>query len=40
MFVLMTYNFGIIMVVIVGNTVGYILFFNDKQKVKKDTAVY
>lgn len=32
MFILMTYNFGVIMAVILGNAVGYLLFFNIKPK--------
>jgi hypothetical protein len=32
MFILMTYNFGVIMAVILGNTVGYCLFFSLKTK--------
>ena len=39
MFILMTYNMGIILVVILGNTLGYLIFFNE-QEVLKDTAVY
>ena len=34
MFVLMTYNFGIIMSVILGNAVGYFIFFNAVCRVK------
>ncbi len=32
MFILMTYNFGVILMVILGNTVGYCLFFTLKSK--------
>ena len=43
MFILMTYNFGVIMAVILGNALGYLLFFNIKakkfsDKVEKCTA--
>jgi Na+/H+ antiporter NhaC len=38
MFVLMSYNFGIIMSVIVGNSIGYLLFFNTKSKNKADRS--
>ena len=30
MFILMTYNFGIIMTAIIGNVIGYMIFFNTK----------
>lgn len=31
MFILMSYNFGIIITVIIGNAVGYLIFFNTKR---------